>query len=96
MVDAVLQNGGSLTDCGCICLSKKKKNIVRGSLKMLLFNKTSIFKLISFILILVPFWFMAFFVNFAPEIAKSIGIKETISQGFSLGIFGLYTPFKIA
>jgi hypothetical protein len=27
-VDAVLQNGGSLAECGCICLSKKKKNMV--------------------------------------------------------------------
>lgn len=28
ILDMVLSNGGSLTDSGCVCLSKKRKNIV--------------------------------------------------------------------
>lgn len=66
---------------------KSKSHIVRGSLKLLLLNKTSLSKLIAFLLSIIPFWFMAFFVNFAPEVAKSIGIRETISQGLSLAIY---------
>lgn len=66
---------------------KSKTHIVRGSLKLLLLNKSSFTKLLAFLLSIVPFWFMAFFVNFAPEVAKSVGIKETISQGFSLAVY---------
>jgi hypothetical protein len=46
MVDAVLQNGGSLTDCGCICLSKKKKNMVISNLIgcAAYFGKTALLK----------------------------------------------------
>lgn len=66
---------------------KSKTHIVRGSLKLLLLNKSSLTKLLAFLLSIVPFWFMAFFVNFAPEVAKSVGIKETISQGFSLAVY---------
>lgn len=66
---------------------KQQKHIVRGSLKLLIFSKNSFFKLIALILAVIPFWFMAFFVNFAPEIAKSIGIKGVISQGISLAIY---------
>ncbi len=66
---------------------KSKTHIARGSLKLLLLNKSSLTKLIAFLLAIVPFWFMAFFVNFAPEVAKSVGIKETISQGISLGVY---------
>ena len=66
---------------------KNKQHIVRGSLKLLLLNKNSLTKLIAFLLSIIPFWFMAFFVNFAPEVAKSVGIKETINQGLSLAIY---------
>jgi MFS transporter, putative metabolite:H+ symporter len=66
---------------------KYQNHIVRGSLKLLLLNRPSFLKLIALILSIIPFWFMAFFVNFAPEVAKSIGIKDTISQGVSLGIY---------
>ncbi len=66
---------------------KSKTHMVRGSLKLLLLNKSSFTKLLAFLLSIVPFWFMAFFVNFAPEVAKSVGIKETISQGFSLAVY---------
>lgn len=66
---------------------KYQKHVIRGSLKLLILNKSSFLKLVALILSVIPFWFMAFFVNFAPEIAKSIGIREAISQGFSLGAY---------
>ena len=66
---------------------KHQKHVVRGSLKFLILNKSSFLKLLALILSVIPFWFMAFFVNFAPEVAKSIGIKGTINQGISLGVY---------
>lgn len=66
---------------------KYQSDIVRGSIKLLIFNKKSFARVVALLLAVVPFWFMAFFVNFAPEIAKSVGIKTAISQGFSLGVY---------
>lgn len=66
---------------------KQKSNIVRGSLKLLILNKNSLMRVTALLLTIIPFWFMAFFVNFAPEIAKSVGIKDSISQSFSLGVY---------
>ena len=66
---------------------KCQTHIIRGSFKLLILNKNSLIRVIAFLFSIIPFWFMAFFVNFAPEIAKSIGIKNSISQGFSLGVY---------
>jgi MFS family permease len=66
---------------------KANKNVTRGNLKLLLLNKSSLKRVISLTLIVVPFWFMAFFVNFAPEVAKGVGMKETASQSISLACY---------
>jgi putative MFS transporter len=72
---------------------KNKKYIVRGSLKFLLFHRESFLKLIALTLLIIPFWFMAFFVNFSQEVAKNIGIKGEINQSISLSVYLLGSLF---
>jgi MFS family permease len=74
----------SLCDSQLYYKLSDKKEIKRGSLKLLLLNKNSLTRVIIFIVSLFPFWFMAFLVNFSPEIARYIGIAGTISQGAAL------------
>lgn len=66
---------------------KLASHIPRGSLKLMLLKWSSIVKIFKLTLCLVPFWFMVFFVNFAPEIAKRIGIFDKINLPYCLFIF---------
>ncbi|BBH54496.1 MFS transporter [Fluviispira sanaruensis] len=66
---------------------KLKKNIARGNVKQLLANKASVLKILALTFSNIPFWFMAFFVNFAPEIAKQVGMREAVNQSISLAFY---------
>ncbi|KAB8031035.1 MFS transporter [Fluviispira multicolorata] len=66
---------------------KAQANISRGNLKNLILNKNSFLKVITLTLSIIPFWFMAFFINFSPEVAKSVGMKEPVNQSISLAFY---------
>lgn len=77
----------SIKDSELFQNTKYQKHVIRGSLKLLILNKSSCLKMIALLLSIIPFWFMAFFVNFSPEIAKLIGIKDVVNQGISLAAY---------
>lgn len=66
---------------------KKNPDISRGSLKLLLFKKESFIRVLGLISLLVPFWFMVYFINFGPEIAKHIGLRTHPNQSIILVCF---------
>ena len=68
--------------------TKADHTIPRGSLKLLFFTKHSFLRVLSLIILLVPFWFMVYFINFGPEIARQIHFKGPApSQSIILGCF---------
>lgn len=66
---------------------KKNPNISRGSLKLLFLKKDSFVRVLGLIALLVPFWFMVYFINFGPEIAHHIGLKTIPNQSIILVCF---------
>ncbi|WP_186648048.1 MFS transporter [Fluviispira vulneris] len=78
----------------------KNKETPRGSLKLMFLKKESFKKLVCLTLGVFPFWFVAFTVNFSPEIAKRSLYPFTPSQSISLAFFfvgsligALFFPF---
>jgi len=66
---------------------KEQTQVVRGSLAHLFFKTNSLKRILFLTLGVVPFWFMAFFVNFAPEIARSVGLPEEPNQSYALALY---------
>lgn len=66
---------------------KQNSLIKRGSLKLLFLKPKSCIKLFQLTLCLFPFWLIAFFINFAPEVAKGIGLIEKIDLPHCLFLF---------
>lgn len=66
---------------------KQNSQIKRGSLKLLLLQRSSLARVMALTMVIVPFWFMAFFVNFAPEVAKGVGMTQAASQSVSLACY---------
>ncbi len=81
---------------------KEKSHIKRGSLKELLFKRTTLTQVVALTSLLVPFWFMVYFINFGPEVAKQIGVNGKPLQSIILGcffigsVFGTYTLAYLA
>lgn len=68
-------------------MTKSNAKIKKGSLKFLLLDKSSIKRILALTMTIVPFWFMAFFVNFAPEVAKGVGMQEKPTISISLACY---------
>lgn len=66
---------------------KKNTDIRKGSLRILFLKKDSLVRVLSLTILLIPFWFMVYFINFGPEIARQIGIVEVPLQSIILGCF---------
>jgi len=63
---------------------KSDPAIKRGDLFMMFTTKSVLKRIIMLTFAIVPFWFMAYFVNFAPEIAKQLGFASAINQHISM------------
>jgi len=72
---------------------KNNNQIRRGSLSALFLKKNSLIRVINLTLLLVPFWFMVYFVNFGPEIARQIGLQGHPSQSVILANFFIGAVF---
>ncbi|KAB8028581.1 MFS transporter [Fluviispira multicolorata] len=72
---------------------KQNTHIPRGSLKLILLRKDSFMKLVCLTLGIFPFWFVAFCVNFSPEISKKSFFPFTPNQSVSLAIFFIGSLF---
>lgn len=78
-----------LVDSEVFMAVKANPQIERGSLKNLLLKPKSLLKALKLTACLVPFWLMVFFVNFAPEVAKGIGLDDKINLAYCLFLFML-------
>lgn len=63
---------------------KTDSTIKRGDLVGLFLDRTLLSRILILTLAIIPFWFMVYFVNFSPEIAKELGFKTAINQHLSL------------
>jgi MFS family permease len=63
---------------------KANNTIRRGDLKWIFTNASMLKRMGILGLAIIPFWFMVYFVNFAPEIAREMGFENNINQHLAL------------
>ena len=72
------------TDSAIFNEVKSNSTIKRGDLRYIFTNVSMLKRLGILALAIIPFWFMVYFVNFAPEIARALGFENPINQHISL------------
>jgi putative MFS transporter len=81
---------------------KKDTSIPKGNLFLIFFKPHTLKKVLLLLCMGIPFWFLAYIVNFSPELAKRLGIVEEVKSSTALiyfflgGILGSLTFTKLS